>query len=183
MENGIELLETQKLIKISKTHYIIVDNSKIKKRNWVYSFRDKWINRCVNTMPVFEITLKCKKITHSFGKELEGVINKPVSEIEEIIYGYSINEIAIKYEKEKFDGDLGEYPAGIFIDGFETCKELEKDKLFSRSDLWWAYVRGFQANEEKKEPLSDFEEVFKSLQKTEWDITIDGQGKIIILRK
>ena len=37
-----------------------------------------------------------KKITHSFGKKLEGVENRSLSEVEELLFGFSIEKMAEK---------------------------------------------------------------------------------------
>ena len=73
----------KKLIKLSDIHYIIVDDSEIKANEWFYS---PALNREQifgdNNIPKDR---GFKKITHSFGKKLDGVNNLPLSELESFI--------------------------------------------------------------------------------------------------
>lgn len=100
-----------KLLKLSETHYIIVDDSEIKDGEWVLVKSEGgrteilWFVKIQEGIPKFSESQEMEyvfpqnedgidswqKITHSFGIELEGVINKPLSEVEEAINGYSVD--------------------------------------------------------------------------------------------
>lgn len=185
----------KKLIKLSDTHYIVVDDSEIKKGD--YCLSDNEILQMNNSIGVLLANQQKEKygtktffkITHS----TQPLSDKPhyaeygmltLSEVEEGVNGYSVEKMAENYYNTL--GALGtEYDKttsiNLIIWGFKAHQKLVKDKLFSKENLWWAYVRGFQANEEKKEPLKDFEDVKQSLILTEWDIEIDEQGKITLI--
>lgn len=73
----------QTLVKINEQHYIICDDSEIKTNQWFYSPN---LNReQIYGHDNIPKDRSFKKITHSFGVKLEGVINKPLSEAEEAI--------------------------------------------------------------------------------------------------
>lgn len=108
----------KKLIKL-KEHFYIVDDSVIEKKDWVYIWMSRthsesfsrtgkigmcsyvqkengWVNVLLEEnnekIEACEYDSTCLKITHST-KELEGVILLNTSDIEEVVYGYSIEKM------------------------------------------------------------------------------------------
>lgn len=192
-----------KLIKLTETHYIIVDDSKIKEGDKITTCGD------IDDGTIF-ISTYCKghlgvgqKITHST-QPLEEIVwweketrksklgfdfIKPLSlsEVEEAIYGYSVEKIKSEYNKGN-NKDLFTTKGieiGIEI-GFKAHQELVKDKLFTIDDIEKAIeigekliiLNGRGSYLESKQLKESF---IQSLQKTEWNIEFDEQGKIKIL--
>ena len=174
----------QKLIKLSNTHYIVIDDSKIKEGDLSYD-KEGWPWKY------------CKKITHSTQPELLGtgwmqsVLPLFLSEVEEAINGYSVEKLAfeamIDYKPfEEVEG-YKDYAKHGYIKGFKAHQELTKDKLFTKKDMINSLKELSKQLFLKKEfSLSDSIEksskIIQSLHpKTEWDIEIDEQGKLKLL--
>ena len=207
----------QKLIKLNDQHYIIVDDSEIKK-GWVTNgvecflresmpeYSDEYANRywkniTHSTQPLGTPLL----FTNAFESELSLSINGlnetfienwgckklSLSEVEEAINGYSVEKMADDYVKSQplrnrsltNDG----WNATGFVNGFKAHQELTKDKLFTKKDMINSLKELSKQLFLKKEfSLSDSIEksskIIQSLHpKTEWDITIDEQGKLKLL--
>ena len=217
----------QKLIKLNDQHYIIVDDSEIKVGDWYLTFMNNKIigepRKCSDDSYNFS---NCKKITHStqpleqyYGAtdgSLPFVYHKikqlSLSEVEEAINGYSVEEFAWNnpilsrkdvydlfhkvFKDRRLDGEFS-LSASKQIYQFDTelreiskikaHQELVKDKLLNtqlysnNNHLEWIYNRMIEVHGEN--PNYDYMIVFKKiiqslLSKTEWDITIDEQGKI-----
>jgi hypothetical protein len=189
-----------KLIKLSETHYIIIDDSQIKKDDWclldnnVGMSTGYQILKCLEARPKhgeydFQdnsglfYTGRCKKITHSTRPEsigtgwMQTVSPLLLSEVEEVIREYSTYELF-----KKVDGscDKGEYEHWLFEQGFKAHQELVKDKLFTLEDIRRAILQG-RVREGKVTPKYTIEEIIQSLlPKTEWEI-IFNEGKIKLL--
>jgi len=191
----------QKLIKLSDTHYIVVDDSEIKVGDWCYSVSNGLIvepNKkaidTINSKPMEGI--KFLKITHStqplevepipdekFPKVFDKIKRLSLSEVEEVINGYSVEKMADNWfcneENKNHYENYNEKPA--WIKGFNAHKELVKDKLFTVQDMQKCYEDGF-ASRGTDSPVKDFqlyafeEGILHS--ETEWDVTFDEQGKI-----
>ena len=160
-----------KLLKLSDTHYIIVDDSEIKKEGVIcYSFYTKEV-----TMFGLPHTILCKRITHSFGKRIREVDNRHISEVEELINGYSVEKMA----EENGNNYAHSYNPDIFIEGFKAHQELAKDKLFTIEDMRNAYRWGTTINQGIKGHFEEF--IQPLLPKTEWEVEFDEQGKLIVL--
>ena len=146
----------QTLIKLSDTHYIVVDDSEIKDKEPFLDMRDYpdvydediyWAGSGGSSE--FANTIG-KKIIYSFGIELKGTINKPLAEVEEAIYGYSVEKMARDAENLEYSDvdplDSCGYPGLDFNIGyqkdFNAHKELVKDKLFTVEDMKKAYYKG-----------------------------------------
>lgn len=229
-------MKTAKIIRLSNNplHYIIVDNSEIKKPFDGYCLDDEG-NIRHGRSDLHTLSLS-KKITHStqslddkpiysnfkewikhqykedleeleieFGfyghdigtteQEFEEMYNNKgfvklisVSEIEELIYGYSVekmahNAIINHLTNNNPDGDFKHSTIGAednknwWINGFNAHKELVKDKLFTIEDMEKAYDEGYSTEGEVK-----FEKFIQSLLSTEWDCTIDDEGKITLVK-
>lgn len=127
----------QKLIKISEDHYIVIGKLETEEIGvFVYDndYEPPIIYKTCEEF--FTVGKQSYRITHSFGKELEGVENRPLSEAQEIEYGYSVEKIASKFiEKEGSiykDAVVGK---SKWIEGFNAHKKLVKNKLFSIGDM------------------------------------------------
>ena len=181
-----------KLIEIKKDeHYIIVDDSKIKRGDWYYSFIHRNIFQSTNDEQYFEEEFK---ITHSVQPiEEKWILNERVkffdkikplslSEIKEVIYGYSVEKMAYnwfpKANKHEIHFNLGW--VRIFEEGFNSHKELTKDKLFTIEQLklaWelgaaWGDVLLDEANKAQNEFIESLS------PKTEWEVEFDENGKL-----
>lgn len=190
----------QKLIKLSDNHYIIVDGSEIKDGDWYCDTNDK-----ESLLPIYQRSQDpkfykgCKKITHSTQtlseecKRCTGACEqcvdktKPLSlsEVEEVIYGYSIDKIYDEISNdnftEKYEDPLHYYS---FVEGFKVAVELNKDKLFTIEDMRKCWGEGFRSGMKKYFKYVNrktFRQHIKLiLTKTEWDIeVIDGKIKLI----
>lgn len=161
----------KKIIKISDTHYIIVDfDIQFQKGDWVYDFKDKVIR-------FVKMYLKdewCKKITHST-ELLEGVKNISLSEVEELIYGYidkSSKNISRLAQVST------EYEAGFNLGykiGYKDSQEDIKDKLFTIEDIFKAIQLARQDFIEENIDIKHPTEIIQSLlPKQEWEIEIEN---------
>lgn len=194
-----------KMIKLSDTHYVVVDNSEIKESDHFVNQHNQ-ISKCVKSL---EDWLKdndstIKKITHST-KPLEqyygakdGTIPfvyhkiKPLSlsEVEEAIHGYSVDEIAFS----QWGGGQTTITIDAFIDGFKAAMELVKDKLFTKKqmEMLFAYAHQIGMNsvlqiqsphllhKQDTDKLRD-EFIQSLLPKKEWDVEFDENGKLKLL--
>jgi hypothetical protein len=191
----------KKLIKLSDIHYIVVDDSEItgfENNIWVYNNSRVWLWK--NTMALISNN-KPKKITHST-QPLEEMNHgnykskvfldiKPLSlsEVEELIYGYSVEKMARNWLKGKGlkESSIAYTP---FIEGFNAHKELVKDKLFTVEDMENCIkhiLRCLNTHNETDKPVNFvWNDYFKHyiqslLPKTEWECCI-SDGKLILLQ-
>ena len=216
----------QKLIKLSDQHYVVVDDSEIKK-GWVTNgvecflresmpeYSDEYANRywkniTHSTQPLGTPLL----FTNAFESELSLSINGlnetfienwgckklSLSEVEEAINGYSVEEFAWNnpilsrkdvydlfhkvFKDRRLDGEFS-LSASKQIYQFDTelreiskiksHQVLVKDKLFTVDDMRKAFEAGIRCTDW----IDGRENFIQSLlPKTEWDIEIDEQGKI-----
>mgnify|MGYP006921281610 CR=1 FL=1 len=197
-----------KLIKISESHYIIVDDSEMLPDVFIYDFLQKEIKRHSGTFGHLKyINDNCKKITHStqplerYYGATDGTIPfvyhkiKPLSlsEVEEVINGYSVEKMAEEFANNSAttnyeDGiNVGKYQG--YIAGVNTHKELVKDKLFTMDDLKTQLVQfvndftKFKYRGNYADIINQFcNNVEKSLlPKTEWECYFDEQGKLKLI--
>lgn len=188
----------KKLIKLSDTHYIIVDDSEIKENQWYCNNKTLFLSDSKFDEGNNPNQRKNNKlVTHSTQPELLGKgwmkSIKPLllSEVEEAVYGYSVEKMAaelaykrrIKYQSEYEDGVCFGLEEG-YIEGFKAHQELVKDKLFTieqmNQAINLAYVSG-GAGDNYEECKRFIDEQLDLLPKTEWDIEIDEQGKIKLI--
>lgn len=176
----------KKLIKLNDQHYIIVDDSEIKKDDYVFQQNfEKTNNLIIKIENEFEAGIANdkessfikRKITHST-QLLENVQTIFLSEIEEVINRYPTYELF-----KKVDGtcEKGEYEHWLFEKGFKAHQELVKDKMIVNDsqmmDIMDICVRNRGLF--RGEILLKIKEYL--LPKTEWDIEIDEQNKITLI--
>lgn len=188
----------KKLIKLSDTHYIIVDDSEIKEGG-IFIHPDKTIERASRDLDGRGLN----KITYST-QPLENIVTEDsfksynfisLSEVEEVIYGYSLEKMV----EEKYSYNLSSNARKKgFIEGFKAHQELVKDKLFTIEDIKKAIKMAWEAdsidgivdlnivlhygnNDDLRTKWSEEEIIQSLLPKTEWDIEISENNKITLL--
>jgi hypothetical protein len=189
-----------KLRKLTDSHYIITSDDNILEGDFVINNLDKLIGRSIRPISIAEVNDKeYSKITHST-QPLEYIHIAPkvkglklgfknikqlsLSEVEEVINGYSVEKMAEKFVMEKLK--ISSQAPGVmigYIEGFKTHQELVKDKLFTIEDIQLAFAKGIQYTTKPYPQNVQFENEFKQslLPKTEWDIEINEQNKITLL--
>lgn len=200
-----------KLIKISNIHYIVVDDSEIKGGDWVLT-KENTIHQVDYVDGYIKIN-NWSKITHStqpFGFLQEDGLSTAnlklnwgsakqllLSEVEEVIGTYNPNNFDYfkdrlpyygRKENETHDFYLirkGELNG--FEIGFNTHKELTKDKVFTIKDMKKAIDmslerRYIKYSGNQTEPAYTVDQIIQFLlPETEWDIEFDEEGKIKLL--
>lgn len=183
-----------KMIKLSSDHYIVVDDSKIKGRDWVFNEKSKEIYPITI---IEEVVYYEKKITHStqpLGKpmlftnafesdlaittmglhdtviENWGCKKLSLSEIKELLGEVDVEKKAqIQWGNVHRTGVLG------YIDGYNQCLEDNKDKKYTEEDMQWALHHVTYHQE------LTIEQIIEALHqpKTEWEVEIvDGKLKL-----
>lgn len=183
----------QKMIKLSDTCYVIVDDSEIKEGDCYIGWETNYATKPKEKWVIYYKSSGCNgnlhyKITHSTFM-LDGVQTIPLSKVEEAINGYSIDELFLKWESENYNCYNSEDSA--FEAGFKAHQELVKDKLFTVEDMRRelqslateiATEDGELASCSPSLIFSWIENKIESLlPKTEWNIQFDEQGKIKLL--
>lgn len=189
-----------KLIKLSELHYIIIDDSEIKNKDYKYCPLDDVVRIHKQSGQYYDT--KEFKVTHST-EPLEEVVwweretrksklgfDKikllSLSEVKEAINGYNVQEMAENNSKKakSTDGIGGRYLG--YIDGFKAHQELVKDKLFTEQQLRDSIFKAIDIwmNNMTKDSSeineSEIKNIIQSLQKTEWNIElIEGKIKLI----
>jgi hypothetical protein len=156
----------QKLIKISETHYIIVDDSEIKEGDYCTTHLNIIdVGKIHNSYTIFNPQNKehlnmlksCKKITHST-QQLKGIVWNNIipislSEVEEAINGYSVDYKLedFEHERKKVYLETGSLTACEILDrgislGFKAHQELMKDKLFTVENMRKAIQMAWEAD-------------------------------------
>lgn len=177
-----------KLIKISDTHYIVVNDSEIKGNDFGWDVYEKKIFHAVLNWKG-QTKNRYFKITHStqplYLNDFWAIKELKLSEVEEAINGYSVEKMAeSKYPIQEHTSDLTAYQSlkrSGYIEGFKAHQELVKDKLFTIEDLEKAYNEGLIKYSNKSTGLTRKQFIQSLLPKTEWDIKFDEQGKIKLL--
>jgi hypothetical protein len=158
-------MKPNKLIKVTEEHYVIVDDSSV--LEGVY-FGDK-------------------KISHSFGVELKGVINRPLSEVQEAIQGYSIEQMKADFANNELNSENGLFGnffslSTSFESGFNASQELLKDKYVLSVDQMYQLI-AFAIERKDFYSRVDILKQFNSivLDKKEWDCYFDENDKLVVL--
>jgi hypothetical protein len=198
-----------KLIEILKdVHYIVTDDSEIKNGDYAIhnnkEYREQYKEKPIICTENNRVSIQehWDKITHST-QPLEDMNHgnytskvfldiKPltVAEVEEVIYGYSVEKMAEEeFPDETTPGWRDSFSPrerkGYKV-GFKAHQELVKDKLFSIEDmqkfgevLVWNMI-GKTITESFIKQLQ--ESLLKTmLPKTEWECTFDEQGKLKLI--
>jgi hypothetical protein len=171
-----------KLIQLSPTHYVVVDDSEIKEGDFVYESNIKQIFQ-IHKHGLPNYNPDRNKITHS----TQPLYDKPhyatykmltVGHVEEAIFGYSVEKMAENKVTDCKDLPIGLYRS-IWKGGFKAHQELSKDKLFTIEDIKKAFKAGADWQEGGTILYPDEYGYIKSLlPKTEWNVTFDEQGKL-----
>ena len=183
-----------KLIKLSDTHYIVVDDSEIKDC-YYYNSLDKAIRFGNNLNHPYHH--KIIYSTENFGAGCQQkVMQLSLSEVEEAINGYDVEKMALQDFKDNDDGFIS-FQDRIegFVAGFETHQELVKDNSFAIEIL--DDIQKDLANYQNEIGIGTIDDVqwqqtfvdrviasitsYESFStKTEWDIEIvDGKIKLL----
>ncbi len=194
----------QKLIKLSDTHYLIIDDSEIKEGEYAIhknkEYREKYKQQPIlcNKSNCLSIQEHWRKITHSTQpleqhySATDGTIPfvyhkiKPLSlsGIEEAINSYSIEKLAfesmIDYKPFEITCDnYKDYARYGFIKGFKAHQELVKDKDKEVIQLLtniteWSSFKEHPIGKQAQRALDLL------LPKTEWECSI-SDGKLVLL--
>jgi hypothetical protein len=169
-----------KLIKLEQG-YIIVSDGKIGEGDLYYSsqgilkseetyFEDKrglktkHLNHELWSFPLFKI------IASTFIPELPNI---DFNDLEEEFSIVDVENLAKKYLDS--DERLCNNSFNGFIEGFNKCLELNKDKLYTEEQLREALSESFKASQEGYNIISD--EIIQSLQpKTVWNIEVEMES-------
>jgi len=195
----------QKLIKLSETHYIIVDDSEIKEGDWYWTPIKRSIEQCVkklliikggqndidqfkithSTQPLDTIILKNRDGSQAVGNHYGDIGKLSLSEVEEAINGYSVEKMAHNWATRQTTRST-DYWRSLVRAYKDAHKELVKDKLFTIEDMEYCYNTASRAGKMQEtglEPDLGFKEYMHRhhQQKTEWECTIDEQGKLRLL--
>ena len=209
-----------KLIKLSDTHYIIVEDSEIKEGDWIYAYYTSsspmiaqvlsidsntgldghieydvffengnysWGNDAVekiiySTQPLEQTEWRTSKNgEHHRPLIFDKIKPLSLSEVEEVINGYNVEEMAFKDTKRcGFNNtSYAAHTIQSFINGFKAHQELVKDKLFTIEDVKKAIQIFYYDDILLTE--SNLNEVIQSLlPKTKWDVEfVDGKLKLM----
>lgn len=188
------------LKKINDNHYVILADEKTLSNNgdWYLSHPD--YNKAVQwTMPkntqhedkqvwINKILYSTQPLEHGTEPFADGVqyvkvFNKikplSLSEVEEAINGCSLdNKIAKHLEKNHIEAS----PKRVQVVK-SLVEELVKDKLFAVEQLYTAFSCGrtYEKSNHQGVGQSELVDYIKSLEKTEWDVEITPEGKIVLL--
>lgn len=184
----------QKIIKLSDTHYIGVDDSEIKVGDIV---AEKLLT---GEYELFEIhtpndidEVRQKKVTHSnqpleninFVDEAEGIITPKIkslslSEVEEAINGYSVKKMVERLYSRVISENEYDFRRGFEI-GFNAHKELVKDKfILSEKDIY--RIIDMARKDDGVDGYYHQSEIIQSLlPKTEWGVEFDEQNKLKLI--
>lgn len=182
-----------KLIKLSESHYIIVNDSEIK-GGYYWNELDREIrqNNTINhpyhkkithsTQPLERTQLiggKYPLVSLSFDK----IKRLSLADAEAVEYGYNLYEMAEKCVAFWFEDTE---PSGenvvMYRRGFRECRELLKDRVFTIKDIDKAYEAGkldAELSLSFDSPKSRY--IQSLLPKKEWDIEISEDGKIKLI--
>ena len=180
-----------KLIKINEGHYIVVDDSEIKNGEWMYDetpekgfeeVRQLISNSLYQGGGYWKITRSTQPLEG--GTVIHGIEHKQfiqikyldISEVEESIYGYNLEDLAFKAFKNQDKWTWSQFK-DIFLYSIKYHKELVKDKLFTVEEVKkYHNIMCLHGNVKGEEYIQSL------LPKTEWEIKeITPEGKIVLL--
>jgi hypothetical protein len=202
------------LKKLNNNHYVILADEKTLSNNgdWYLSHPDYnkvvqwnmlentqhegkqvWINKILySTQPLDTIILKNRDRSHTTGNHYGEIGKLSLSEVEELILGYNVEDIAdskvndviLKEGKYWNNQDAREPVYYGVIEGFNTCKELVKDKLFTIEPLEYLLNILTYDDLDEEEKIESCKDYIRDLllPKTEWEVKeITPEGKIVLL--
>jgi hypothetical protein len=203
----------QKLIKISNTHYVIVDDSQIKAGDYISNIflLDKGVYKVSEEMLENELLEHDRKVTYSTQPlgcncavnnrktdsncaernhcfHFDAVKSLSLSEVEELINGYSVEKMAEREYREypnnpidkpewKFNKDINCHrKRKAYIKGFNAHKNLVKDKLFTAQDV-------INIVEKSRETglTAEYFITKHLLPETEWNVEFDENNKLKLI--
>jgi hypothetical protein len=184
----------KKLIKLSDTHYVVVENSTIKVGDW-YLDKNGEPRLCgeeYHEIALLEIgseSINTYKVIRST-QLLEGVEFIHISEVQEVLDGYNIGKLAELHTLKMFE-DYKSSDKNSFIEGFNACKELMKEKRFTRRDMVEAFFGGTNVGSTYEAMMKDGDyedaEIFAEeedrqfqdtlIEPTKWEVIIE-EGKL-----
>ena len=174
------------LIKLSETHYIVVDDSEIKEGDWFYQVNlNRVIHHNLKNGLLLQPQAFDKKITHSteplemkkvnsLGSEFGFVEIKPLSlaEVEEAIYGYSVEKMRHDYINSEKIQSVKKWNAKQYFEHDLRDIDLKgKDEFLYKklllklySETGFGYVDGFNAHKElvNDKLFTDMKNLFES---------------------
>lgn len=170
-----------KMIELNEDHYIVVDDSEIKKHDWYFNHPNKEICQSFFNRIPLEFG-KCEKITHST-KRIEKLDNGDyvfiiinelnLYKVKALVGKVDVEELAEQYAKAHsiYESAQDDVAYG-FREGYNQCLEDNKDKKYTEDDLRNA-MRLFHDR-----TIKTMDEVIESLQpKKEWEVTFEN-GKL-----
>ncbi len=190
----------KKLIKLSDTHYIIVDDSRkslLGKKNYSkyylgYDYKIYSIDSIGNKPVIGRVTHSTEPLEGEFSSIIyRGYNHISLSEAEEAINGYSVDKMAEEYSSKvnkghctdlypNCDQTLFEISYDDYKAGFKAHQELTKDKLFTLQDVINIIEEAQTTDESMNYP--SIEEILKRfIPKTEWECFFDKKGKLKLL--
>lgn len=176
------------MIELNENHYIVVDDSEIKKHDWYFNHPNKEICQSFFNRIPLEFG-KCEKITHSTkpieklsnGDDVFITINELNLSEAKALVGIDIEQLAEQYAKAHSIYESGQDDVAYgFKEGYNQCLEYNKNKKYTENDifnaigiaigLWSPTYASFEQGWK--------EVVLKSLQpKKEWEVTFEN-GKL-----
>lgn len=195
-----------KLIKINESHYVICDDSEIKEGDYYFHTLSKKVESAIHcygrkTHPYPKVTHSTQPLEKSYNSQKQGfnmgvmssdielVFDKinliSLSEVEEAIYGYNVEKMAVKYCENHYGKKDWEENYHNYAAGFKAHQELVKDKLFTLSFIIDLVPKVLEKQKELSD--SDFNDWYNSdflrmlFPKKEWDIIFDEQNKIKLI--
>lgn len=184
-----------KLIKLSETHYVIVDDSEIKKGDVLLS-KDNIIHTN------YGWNFGDRVITHST-QPLGTSITISLSEVEELLYGYNVEDLAHNVMMNYLTngnpyGDFKKSTIGAddnknwWIQGFNAHKKLVENKLMidieKFKDISHSFFSLYRTNEFSDDELElEFENILNNIiqkfsSKNVWDVGFNEEKKLILIK-
>ena len=192
-------LVNQRLVKLSASHYVVVDGSEIKDLKAVDGLYHLERYNIMVKFPDFLYDLsECRIITHSTipiedvvidvtpdGSSIIGLgfdkINQiSLTEVEEAIQGYSAESSFLSKYGVPLNNNSEIRKEGYF-EGFKAHEDLVKDKfVLSKDDIKAVVYSSYRAANLESVSASDMlDEVIKNYSpKTEWDVCFDESGML-----
>jgi hypothetical protein len=177
-------LTTMKLIKISDVHFIIVDDSEIKKDDWVC--KNGNLNKAVRLDDI-ETSDKWKevgwrKITHStqpLCQDMDGSVAPfDLSEVKELISEVDVEQKVYSIVEQvvgnhNMQTSTAKDMVSVGISCYNQAIEDNKDKRYTDEDIQNAWVMGYRGD-----TFDEMVDYFKR-PKTEWDVEfVEGKLKL-----